>query len=360
MKTRTKLLCAGILVMLLLSAVPAALAQEAAQSPRWPLLQGRLEAKEEGRFTLSSQRGQVTVSVNVDTRYRVPGVEQAALADLDVGDTVVALGHKVENGEWLALMVAALPPIPVGTLKGQVKDIKGQTLTVSTHHGERALLADENTRFGVPDLEQPMLADMEIGDRIFALVRTQEGDTLLAKMISVLPENAFGPAHLRGRVIQVAGSSLKVQARQDEVTVTATGTTEIRVPGNESPTLPDIRIGDTVLAIGRATGWSRMEASVIGVLPPIPAHRFIIPGKVLDIHDTMLTVQDPKDRHIIYTDEQTRLRVPGVESPTLADIQVDDRILAAGQPTEGRSLLARWIIVRPARPQEGFVKPPAE
>lgn len=360
MKARTKLLCAGLLAVFLLSAAPAALAQEAAQPPRWPAVQGRLETKMESGFTLSSGRGEVTVSVDANTRYRVPGAEQATLADLNVGDAVIALGRRTESGEWLARMVAVLPPAPVGALKGQVKAITDQMLTVSTHSGEKTLLTDENTRFRVPDLEHPSLADIEVGDRIFALVRSQEGGTLLAKVVAVLPENAPGPAHLRGRVIQVADSSLKVQARQDEVTITTTETTEVRVPGVENPTLSDIRLGDTVLAIGRATGWSQMEAKVIGVLPAISARKFVIPGKVVSANDTMLTVQDPKDRHIVHTDEQTRFRVPGVENATIADIQVGDHIVAVGQPTEGRNLLARWIIVRPAPPQQGTSKAPAE
>jgi hypothetical protein len=360
MKAGTKLLCAGLLAVLLINAAPAALAQEAVQPRRWLVVQGRLEAKTESGFTLSSQRGEVTVSVDVDTRYRVPGVERATLAGLQVGDTVIALGRRADSGEWIALMVAALPLIPVRALKGQVTGIEAQTLTVSIHNGEKALLTDENTHFQVPGLEQASLADIKIGDRVVALVRSQEGDTLLAKVVTVLPKDASAPAHLRGRVIQVEESSLKVQALQDKVTVTVTETTEIRVPGIESPTLSDIRIGDTVLAIGRATGWSQMEARVIGALPPIPAHNFIILGKVLDIDNTRLTVQDRKDRHVVYTDELTQFRVPGVENPTVADIQIGDRIVAVGQPTEGRNLLARWIIARPAPPQEVSVKPPTE
>ena len=358
MNTGTKLLCAGLLAVLLINAAPTALAQEAAQPRRWLVVQGRLEAKTESGFTLSSQRGEVRVSVDVDTRYRVSGVERATMADLQVGDTVIALGRRTDSGEWLALMVAALPPIPVRVLKGQVTDIEAQTLTVRIHNGEKALLTDEDTHFRVPGLEQPRLADIKIGDRVVALVRSQEGDNLLAKVVTVLPKDALAPAHLRGRVVQFEESSLKVKALQGEVTVTVTETTEIRVPGVESPTLSNIRIGDTVLAIGRAAGWRQMEARVIGVLPPMPAHKFIILGKVLGINDTRLTVQDPKDRHVVYTDARTRFRVPGVENPTIADIQIGDRILAVGQPTEGRNLLARWIIVRPAPPQEGLGKPP--
>ncbi len=358
MKTRSKLLSTGLLAVLLLNTAQTAQAQQAAQPARWPVVYGRLEAKTSSGFTLSSQRGDVTVSVDIDTRYRVPGVERATLADLQVGDTMIALGRRTDSGEWLARMVAVLPPIPVRALNGQVTKVEGQTLTINTRNGEKVLLADENTHFRVPDLEQPSLADIKIGDRVLALVRLQEGSTLLAKMVTVLPEDTLRPAHLRGRVIQVEESSLKVQARQDEVTVIATETTEIRVPGVDNPVLSDIRIGDTVLAIGRPTGWSQMEARVIGVLPSIPAHKLIVPGEVVSIHDTVLTVQDSQDRHVVHTDEQTRLRVPGVENPTVADIHIGDRILAVGQPAEGRNLLARWIIVRPAPPQEGIEEPP--
>ena len=47
MKAGTKWVFAGLLAVLLLSAAPAALAQETAHLPRWPAVQGRLEAKAE-------------------------------------------------------------------------------------------------------------------------------------------------------------------------------------------------------------------------------------------------------------------------------------------------------------------------
>jgi hypothetical protein len=264
---------------------------------------------------------------------------------------VLLLGHRTEAGEFRAGLVIVLPPVPVGAINGEVTAIDGQTLTVNTPGGERALLTDENTQFHVPDVEQATLADIQVGDRVFALVHAQEGGVLLAKAVVVLPENAPAPIHFRGRVSRVGESSLELQTRRCGIEVTTTESTRIRVPDVQDPSLSDIRVGDTVLVIGRPAGLCRIEARAISVLPPVSPHRFVIPGEVLSIEGTTLTVQDPKDTHTVYTDEQTRFRIPDVENPTLADVQVGDHILAIGEPTEGRNLLARLIIVRPP-PQE--------
>ena len=146
-------------------------------------------------------------------------------------------------------------------------------------------------------------------------------------------------------------SSLQVRTRRCAVTVTTTEATRIRVPDVEDPTLSDIRVGDTVLVLGRPMGLCHVMAGAIGVLPSLPPHRFAIPGEVMSIEGTSLTVQDPKDTHTVYTDERTRFRIPDVEDPTIADIQIGDHILAIGEPKEGRNLLARLVIVRPP-PQE--------
>jgi hypothetical protein len=359
MKGVGKLLGVGLLTLLMLGVSLPAAAQEAAQPPAGPLVHGRLEAKAERSFTLSTKRGQVTVSVATDTRYRVPGVEGATFANLHIGDTILVLGRRAEAGEFLAGLVIVLPPVPVGAIDGQATAIEGQTLTVNTRSGERALLTDEHTQFHVPDVEQPTLADIQVGDRVFALVHAQEGGVLLAKAVVVLPENTPAPIHFRGRVIQVGESWLEVKTRRCAVRVTTTESTRIRVPDVQDPSLSDIRVGDTVLVIGRPAGLCHIEAKAISVLPAVSPHKYAIPGEVLSIEGTTLTVQDPKDTHIVYTDEQTRFRVPGVEDPTLADLQVGDHILAIGEPAEGRNLLARLIIVRPP-PQEAAPESEAE
>jgi len=170
----------------------------------------------------------------------------------------------------------------------------------------------------------------------------------VARMVAVLPEGTPGPTILRGRVARVGPGLLQVNARQGMVTVTIAAMTHIYVPNVNNPAPSNIRVGEWVLVIGHRTGPRRIEARFLALLPPMSAHRFIISGEVTGIEGTSLTVQDPKDAHTILIDEQTRYHVPGVEQPTLADIQVGDHILALGQPAEGKSLLARVIIVRRA------------
>ena len=47
-----------------------------------------------------------------ETRFRIPGVEDATLADLKVGDRIVALCGKDESGDFVAKIVAVVPRRP--------------------------------------------------------------------------------------------------------------------------------------------------------------------------------------------------------------------------------------------------------
>ncbi len=346
MKKRMKLLLISLTALLLAAVPAAALAQETDEVFKWPLVRGRVEAILDSAFVLRTPERELTVSVDNETVYRVPGVEDAGLADLQVGDTVLSLGRRDGEGGFLARMVAVLPPMPLGTVKGQVTAIEGQTVTLDTARGERALQTDGATQYLVPDVEEPTLGDVEQGDRVFAIVQAQDDGALLAKMVSVIPEGAFGPISFRGRVEGVSGDALRVSTGKDEVSVEITDSTKLRVPGAEDASLADIRVGNWVLVIARLKGLCHVEATAVAVIPAVPAHRYVIPGEVIEIDGTTLTVQDPNDQHLVLTDEQTKGRIKGVEDATAADIEVGDQVLALGKPAEGHSLLARLILVR--------------
>ncbi len=359
MKLRSKLSFVALAAVLVLSVPGLVLAQDPTQVPKGPVVWGRIQAKSSGGFTLGTPRGEITVSVDVGTRYRVPDVEQPTLANLHIGDSVLVLGRRNEVGAFVARLVAVLPPVPIHSLKGEVTEIQGQTLTVAVPGGQKVLMTDERTVYHVPDVEEPTLEDIQVGSRIFALVDASDREAWLAKLVAVIPQDARGPVSLRGRVTDVAAASLRVRIREDVVTVAITDSTKIRVPGVENPTIADIHIGDWVLVVGHPTGLCRIQARAVGVLPPISAHRFVIKGEVLRVGPSTLTVQDPKDTHNIRTDDKTRFRVPDVEEPTIADIQVGDHIVAVGTPEDDGALLARLILVgrpprdEPAAPPDG-------
>jgi hypothetical protein len=346
MRLTGRWLSVGMVALLLLGMGITATAQERAQPRRPPIVHGRLESKSDSGFTLSTRQGEASVRIDADSQFHVPGEPESSLDDLHIGDHVLVLGRRADTGRLVARQVTVLPPIPLGTLKGEVTLIEGDVLSVSTPQGENLLLTDENTQFRVPDVEDAGLSDIEVGARVFALVERRD-DTLLARVVTVLPEGAPGPIGLRGRVTQIDAPSLAVRVHEQHITVVTTEATHFRVPTVENANLADIRVGDWVLIVGRLGGLCQVEARDVGVLPQMPAHRFLIPGEVLAIEETTLTVQDPKDTHLVHTDDKTRFIEPGVENATIADIEVGDHILALGQPAEGRNLLARWIWVLP-------------
>lgn len=70
---------------------------------------------------------------------------------------------------------------------GKVTAIAGQTITVETRRGTFDILTDENTVFRVKGVENPTVDDIQVGDTIAGQVEKQEDDTLLAKVIAVVP-----------------------------------------------------------------------------------------------------------------------------------------------------------------------------
>ena len=363
MKVGKKWLIVGAIAVLLLGLAATALAQELPRSLQGgeehsasPLLlrRGRVEAKSNNGFTLNTRQGEITVSVAADTRYRIPGLEQPTLDDIQVGDEVLVLGRMDEAGTLLARMVTVIPPVPVGGFKGEVTAIEGQTLTVATPVGDKQLRTDEHTRFRVPDVEQATLADIQVGNKVFVVAEASEGEMLLAKLVAVVPDDALGPVSLRGRVTNVTTDSLAVQVRENVATVTITATTQIRVPGVENASLSDVHTGDWVFVVGRPAGLCRVEAKAIAVLPPISLQRFAVRGEVQAIAGTSLTVESNEGTRLILTDDQTRFRVPGVEEASITDIHIGDQVLALGKPAEDDTILARLIVVRHVpEPQPG-------
>jgi hypothetical protein len=70
-------------------------------------------------------------------------------------------------------------------LRGEVTGIEGDTMVLDALQGEVAVLTDGKTIFRIPDVEDPGLDDVEVGDKVGVLVvRTEEGG-LLAKVLFV-------------------------------------------------------------------------------------------------------------------------------------------------------------------------------
>ncbi len=159
------------------------------------IIQGEVTAValDSGTLAVDTRRGEWTVHTTDDTRYRIPGVENPTLADVQVGDRVIVAGKPDEDSDntGTARLIAVLPKNLVKG-RGQVTAIEGSTLTVETRRGPYTVVADEGTRYRARDIEDPSLADVQVGDAIFVIGLEQDDGTILAKVIGILGQMAPG------------------------------------------------------------------------------------------------------------------------------------------------------------------------
>ncbi len=332
MKTRTKLaLVAGAMVLtLLLASVGIATAQThtptRSSERRGARVYGIVAAVEGDSLALATPTGAVTILVDGNTRFHIPGVEQPGLDDLSVGDCVGADGWW-ENAEsaFHAFGVARLRIDRAFPLGGSLNDIDTDTLVVETAHGLAAVRVDGETVYRVHDVEQAGLDDLDVGMR--AIVKGTLGldGSLLAHTVAVPRPRTV---RLQGEVLAVEGDTFTIRTARDrqpgrQLTVQTDETTEFHVPGVDNASIADLQIGDRIAGSGQPGG----RTTLVVVLPEQVAR---LAGEVVAVDDAALELDTPGGTVSALTGVETILRIPGVEEPTVDDIEVGDHATATG------------------------------
>ena len=106
-----------------------------------------------------------------------------------------------------------------------------------------------------------MLQDLQVGQKVTAAAQVRES-ALYATHVLLWPEN---PTRLQGRVTGVGDAILWLDSRRGEVEVLVGGSTILRVPGVEQPSLQDVKVGDSVTCLGAAEDDLTLRALVITV-----------------------------------------------------------------------------------------------
>jgi hypothetical protein len=137
---------------------------------------GTITAISGNTITIKTMDGNTSqVNVTDQTRFRKDR-QEAKLADLKVGDTIMVRGQQ-NNGVWQAEMVA-LPPagFQSGNMReglgkrfivGQIKSIDGMQVEIARPDGlTQTITVDENTSFK-KDNQSVTLGDLKAGDHVF-------------------------------------------------------------------------------------------------------------------------------------------------------------------------------------------------
>jgi hypothetical protein len=130
----------------------------------------------------------VDVLTDADTVFRVPGVEEPSLEDIEIGDKVGAAGTWEDETTFHAIGVG------VGgrregrwsVVRGRVISVGTDSLVVGSQHGPVTVLVDGETQFRVPGVDDPGLDDIETGALAGARGTWSEDGALQATGVAVL------------------------------------------------------------------------------------------------------------------------------------------------------------------------------
>jgi len=273
MSTSKRVLLALVVLGLLLAvAVPAfaedpveavpGLEEEAVAAKAGPLrvrLNGDVTQIAGNNLKIQNPGGEVLVHVDAYTRFRVPGVANPTPADIHVGDHIHGLAVRRGGTLWGRLIMV----VDEHKLRGQVTVISGNAITVERPDGLTTVVTDDHTRYRVPGVDNPTLADVQVGDLVGIVAFGQDDGTLLAKAVAVLRGVRF-----RGEVTARNGAVLTLSTAKGPQDVTTDADTRYRVSGVENPTLEDVNVGDRVAVIAVTQGvGGGLLAKGIAVLP---------------------------------------------------------------------------------------------
>ncbi|UCC65382.1 MAG: hypothetical protein JSV36_10200 [Anaerolineae bacterium] len=159
------------------------------------VVQGKLTAIEGSTLVLTAGQDadqEKRVLTTDETTFRVPGVEEATIDDLKLGDRIVALGHWGEDEDFVARSVTAIRWRPRRVaVRGQVTAVGEGFLTLETaHRGELTFTVTEETQFRIPGDDDPGLEDIVLGDRVGVIGYRDRDGNLIARGVGKLPADA--------------------------------------------------------------------------------------------------------------------------------------------------------------------------
>ncbi len=253
---------------------------------------------------------------------------------------------------------------------GVIETIEDGSLTIDTPVGWVTVITDANTRFRVPDVEEPGLDDLSIGD-ILGAVGWWEEEGSAFHAFGVVRAEADHTFPLAGKLTDVSDDTLMVETEHGLATVCVDGETVYRVRGIEEPGLDGgsaelaevLDAGMRIVAKGTLNLDGSLLAQVV-VVPWVGSRPVRLRGEVLAVEEDGFTVRAARGRQSgrqsghqsgrqsgrqfsVLGDETTEFRVPGVEDPSIGDLHVGDKIAGEGVIEEDGTVRATLVLVLP-------------
>jgi len=205
------------------------------------------------------------------------------------------------------------------------------------------VLTDETTEFRVPGVETPSIADLQVGDKIAGEGVVEEDGTARATLVIVLPENV---ARLTGEIFAINGAILVLDTPGGKVNVLTDDDTIFRIPGVEEPDFDDVEIGEQVMVAGDWEDDMTFNAIGVGLVGGRrPGQQDVARGRAITVGADSLVIGTLHGPVTVLADGETQYRVPGVDDPSLDDIEAGALVGARGAWNEDGALQATGVAV---------------
>jgi co-chaperonin GroES (HSP10) len=180
--------------------------------------------------------------------------ETAAVADLEVGDTIVFRETRNDDGTYTTTAIVVVQPHVAGT----VASVSGSTVTVTGRDGTSSkVILTSSTTYELAG-EKATKEAVVAGARINARGTLASDGTLTASSVEVAPATSAGTVKEKG------SSSLTLTTRDGStVVVKVSSSTTYQVGGVTTPTLADVKVGDIVMASGTRNADGSLAATIV-------------------------------------------------------------------------------------------------
>jgi hypothetical protein len=235
---------------------------------------------------------------------------------------------------------------------GVVQSVQDGVLTAASPIGMINLVTDVNTIFLV-DRERVGLDSVAVGDSVGAIGWWEEGGVVFhAFVVTKHPSDYL--FSVEGKLTDIQGSALTVAVRPELFAAVHVGDdTVYHIRGVDDAGLQYLEIGMRFVARGTLNADGRLQAQVVNAGNPAPSQGRL-QGEISVIDDSSFTIRTLRGQEILVeVTRSTKFRMPGVENPSFADLQVGDRVAVTGKATtsaddaDERIIQAVLVIVLP-------------
>jgi len=304
MKRQAWYMVLAVLVLALGVTVPWVSAEqppaEARQAQRAGLfLVGRVVSVQGDALTVETPDGTWTVTTDGDTVLRM-GPEVEDLSDIQPGKGVMVRGRVIDDATLHATTIAR-PPNPGAdagitierlqqarrlqrSWRGEITSVSSDEIVVALGEESRSLPLGAETKYRVPDIEEPSWSDLEIG-QLVVVVPGAEGEPVRA--VAVVTDRQMQRINaqqrqlrrvrqvvanqgIRGTVVSIGGSTITIDTPRGQRVVNTDQDTRFRLGRDQEAEFGDIQMGDELLVMGQPDPTCPLEAKGVVLLPERP------------------------------------------------------------------------------------------